>query len=123
MTELYKLVERFNGLYYKKFSVFPFSGKVTGLQKGLIKNGKMEGVWVRYHPNGQLRYKGNWKNNRQHGECAMYYENGQLRSKGNYKNGQEEGKWVFYSKDGSFEKRFSGIYKVLSHGYGVKISD
>ena len=91
MTDLQKdLVERNNGLYYKKFSLFPFSGEVTGLNKGLIKNGKMEGEWVRYYDNGQLRYKGNWKNNLEHGAFTTYHENGQLCCKGNFKNGEDE---------------------------------
>ena len=46
------LVER-NGLYYKKFSDIPFSGKVTqlplGLKRGLMKNGKIEGEWITYN--------------------------------------------------------------------------
>jgi hypothetical protein len=30
------------GVYYKKLSDVPFSGKVTGSYKGSIKNGKLE---------------------------------------------------------------------------------
>jgi hypothetical protein len=30
------------GLFYKKFSEVPFSGKTTGLQQGTFKNGKKE---------------------------------------------------------------------------------
>ena len=43
-----------DGNYYKKFSDVPFNGKVNGDIKGLIKNGKKEGTWVRYYENGQL---------------------------------------------------------------------
>ena len=83
-----------DGVYYKKFSDVPFSGKVTGLRNGSIKNGKFDGEWVGYYDNGQLRYKGN------------------------YKNGKREGAWVYYLTDGNLMKDFSGIYKN-----GVKISD
>ena len=47
------LVQR-EGIYYKKFSEVPFSGKLTGKEKGLIKNGKKEGEWVNYNSEGTL---------------------------------------------------------------------
>ena len=142
MTDLDKdLVER-KGLYYKKFSDVPFSGKVTGLNKGLIENGKEEGEWIAYYDNGQLSYKGNYENGKEEGEWIAYYDNGQLDSKGNYKNGKKEGEWiaywdngqldskgnykngwvedvwVSYEKDGTLFKNYSGTFMR-----GVKISD
>ena len=47
------LVKR-DGVFYKKFSEVPFSGKVTGSYKGLIKNGKREGEWVSYYSDGYM---------------------------------------------------------------------
>ena len=38
------LVKR-EGLYYKKFSDVPFTGKVTGIEQGKMKKGKKEGKW------------------------------------------------------------------------------
>jgi antitoxin component YwqK of YwqJK toxin-antitoxin module len=54
------LVER-DGLYYKKFSDVPFTGKVTGEEQGSFRNGKREGEWVWYHENGQLSRKITYK--------------------------------------------------------------
>ena len=53
-----------DGLYYKKFSEVPFSGKVTGLRNGSIKNGKAEGEWVVYDWDGILNEEttGTYKN-------------------------------------------------------------
>ena len=45
------------GLYYKKFSDVPFTGKVTGNTQGVFRNGKKHGPWVSYHENGQLESK------------------------------------------------------------------
>ena len=85
------LVER-DGLYYKKVTEVPFTGKVTGLQQGRFKNGVMEGPWVSYH------------------------ENGQLLSEGAFKNGKTEGPWVGYNEDGTVNKGNTGTYKN-----GVKV--
>ena len=106
------------GLFYKKFSEVPFSGKVTGKDNGSIKNGKKEGDWIGYYSDGQLMYKGNYKNGKQEGEWVTYFwSTGQLMRKGNYKNGKREGAWVDYEKDGTLDRERSGTFKN-----GVKIS-
>ena len=40
-----------NGLYYKKYTEVPFTGKVTGKTQGSFRNGKKHGVWVEYDRN------------------------------------------------------------------------
>jgi len=50
-----------DGLYYKKFTSFPFSGEIEGQFKGLFNDGKKEGAWEAYWDNGQLYYKGSFK--------------------------------------------------------------
>jgi len=93
------LVER-NDLYYEKFTNVPFTGKVTGKEKGSIKNGKRDGVWIGYHENGQLWYKQNYKNDEKDGAWVSYFDNGSLEYKGNYKNGKIDGAWVRYWTNG-----------------------
>ena len=82
------LVKR-DGLCYEKFSEVPFSGKVTGLTKGSIRNGKREGAWTHYYSNGQLSYKGNYKNGKMEGEWVSYFSDGYMipSNTGTYKNG------------------------------------
>ena len=94
------VVER-EGLYYKKFSDTPFTGK-----------------FIKYRVNGQLWRKGSYKNGKREGEWVFYHDNGQLWSKGSYKNGELEGEWVDYRKDGTVNRYLSGTFKN-----GKKISD
>ena len=84
------VVER-NGLHYAEsgFSGLPFTGEVTGKEKGKVKDGKKIGKWVGYHDNGDLRYRGSYKNGKEEGDWIYYYDNGQVSSKGNYKNGEK----------------------------------
>ena len=102
------LVQR-EGLYYKRFTDVPFTGKVTGQEQGSIKNGKREGAWVRYHENGQLGYKENYKNGKLEGAEVWYWDNGQLRHKGNFKNGKKDGYWISYW--GNDQLFYKGNYK------------
>jgi len=102
------LVKR-DGLYYKKFSDVPFTGKITGKTTGSFKNGKLDGSWISYHDNGQLMSKGDYKNGKSEGSWISYHDNGLLMSKGDYKNGNQEGSWVGYMDDGQL--RYKGDFK------------
>ena len=46
-----------DGLYYKKFTDVPFTGKVTGNTQGSFRNGKKHGPWVYYYDNGRVYQK------------------------------------------------------------------
>ena len=85
-----------NGLYYKKFTDVPFTGKEETyfksgqlLNTGYYKDGKQHGLWLSYHNNGQLEYKGHYKNGEEDGLWVSYHNNGQLEYRGHYKNGEE----------------------------------
>ena len=79
MGDLVKL----DGLYYKEFT-----GKITGKEQGIIKNGKREGPWIYYYDNGQVMCKGTWKDGKHQGPWVYYWDNGQVFSKGTYKDGK-----------------------------------
>ena len=98
------LVER-DGLYYKKFTEVPFTGKTTGQKQGSFKNGKKNGPWFIYWENGQLWEKGIYKDGKEHGPRVVYYSTGQLGSKGTYKNGKRDGPWVHYHGDGQLSSK------------------
>jgi hypothetical protein len=113
------LVERpkWSGIYYKKFTEVPFTGKVTGQTQGSFKDGKQDGPQVTYHDNGQLWGKGTFKNGKGDGLWVRYYDNGQLHYKGTYKDGKRYGFWVYYNKDGTVWRKGTGTYKN-----GVKVN-
>jgi antitoxin component YwqK of YwqJK toxin-antitoxin module len=108
--KLYDLVGR-EGVFYKRFTDVPFTGKVTGLSQGKLKNGKKVGPWVEYHVNRQLSSKGTFKNGKPEGPRVEFWSNGQLLSKGTWKNGKKEGPWVFYHEDGTVWESYTGTYK------------
>ena len=106
------------GLYYKKFTAVPFTGKTAGRVQGTLRNGKRHGPWVRYYDNGQLYYKGTYKNGKWDGPYVRYYENGQFWTEGTLKVGEEDGPWVYYLPNGTVYGKRTGTFKN-----GVKISD
>jgi antitoxin component YwqK of YwqJK toxin-antitoxin module len=118
------LVER-DGLYYKKVSDVPFTGKITGKSQGSLKDGKLngrvwekitykdmnkEGPYVTYHDNGGVREKITYKDGNIEGPYVSYHDNGQLDSKGTYKDGTPvDGPWVSYHDNGQLKSK--GTYK------------
>ena len=118
-------LEERDGLYYKKLTDVPYTGKVTGHNlTGSLKDGKQEGTWVFIWSKDQIWYKGNRKNGKRVGTWVYYHDNGQLWEKGNYKNGKKHGAWVWYWKNGQL--KYKDNYKngkkhgaqVLYHNNG-----
>ena len=118
-VEVEDLVKR-EGLYYKKSTSVPFSGKVTGKEQGRIKNGKKEGRWEIYNKNGRVEKEITFRNGKETGSEVRYkyHSNGQLNYKGDYRNDKKEGSWVSYRDNGTVNKKITGTYKN-----GKKISD
>jgi antitoxin component YwqK of YwqJK toxin-antitoxin module len=109
------LVKR-DGIFYKKFSTVPFTGKTTGKTQGTFRNGKEHGPWVRYHKNGQLEYKGTYEDGKLDGPWVFYWKDGQLLSKGTYTDGKRDGPWVFYNSNRTINVNSTGTFKD-----GVKV--
>lgn len=107
-----------DGLYYKKFSDVPFTGRMEGIYQGYVKNGKEDGPWIFTYYNGGLWRKGNYIDGKENGYWVLFRTTGRLWEKGNYKDGKRVGRWVRYDSDGNLDTEWSGVYKD-----GVKISD
>lgn len=110
-SETYDNLVKRNGLYYEKFSVTPFTGKIQGSWQGTIKNGKRNGIWHRYYEQGQLWWKCNFKDGLREGQCIDYYINGNISYKANYKNDITVGYIYHYNKDGTLDEELSGYYE------------
>ena len=96
------LVQRKNGLRYKKYAKGPF----TGIQESFYENnnpfilrpflmsrtnfgyGKLDGLGERFHENGQLEYIGNYKDGKKDGPWEFFDEDGNLTETEEYKDGE-----------------------------------
>ena len=136
------LVKR-EGLYYKKFTDVPFTGKTDEGRfqrsfqhgkyhgpyeyyhgngqlwiRGTYENGKNEGPSEGYYDTGQLMVRGNHKNNIKDGSWERYFDDGRIQYKGKYKNDNREGSWESYKSDGTVDEEGTGVFKN-----GVKVSE
>jgi len=109
-----ELVQMDNGLWTKKLSDEPISGKVYGyfgeikplkkIHKGNLLNGKKEGNWKSfYHSTGKKKDEENYKDGNLDGLRTEWYENGNLKSITSHKktrNRIEKIKYVEYYENG-----------------------
>jgi len=94
---------------------------------GILKDGKPDGLWTLYYPNGMIRmrvflvngkqeglrtdwyrdgskeFEGNYLDDKQSGVCRFWYNNGQLELEGEFKKGRFSGDHIRWYKDGSIK--------------------
>lgn len=73
--------------------------------RSTFKDGQQDGLWVRFHENGQLADIANYKDGELDGLQETYYINGQLNLRANYKDGNLDGLRVTYYGDGKLQER------------------
>lgn len=105
-----QLIEK-EGIYYKKDSDTPFTGKINGLEEGSFLNGSRDGFWITYFKTRNPLQEATYKNGMLEGPFKTYQYNGQIRSKGVYKQGKKNGLWITYKNDGSVWELLSGTYE------------
>ena len=64
-------------------------------------DGKKEGDFRKYFPDGKLMTKGNYLNDQLDGEFVVYYNNGSIEISGKYKNGIKQGNWDYFTEEGT----------------------
>ncbi len=92
---------KIDSIIYKPGTKEPFNGTWKGEMDSSkiefdVVNGKKEGSFRSYYPNGQILMSGGMKNNRNEGEWKYFYDNGQIESFGLFKNDRADGKWTWY---------------------------
>jgi uncharacterized protein len=111
---------KFNGAFLKDTPVgihryFDQTGKVSRSEeydnqgkligKGLVDlEGKRQGQWTNYYPDGSIKSKGSYKENLKEGNWEFYHENGQVEQKGSYKGNLFSGEWYWYYENGNLKR-------------------
>ena len=62
---------------------------------GETMNGKREGRWMSFFPNGKMQSECFYVDGLNHGKTKVYLENGKLLYEGEYVNGEKAGEWTF----------------------------
>ena len=104
-----------NNVYIKKFSDEIVNGKVFQMfgdmkvPLGKMKDGKKEGKWIYWYPNGQKKSVLTYKDEKLDGLFTIWYENGQKKVKRTYKDGEPDGLETKWYENG--QKRLEETWK------------
>ncbi len=69
----------------------------------ILKNGKADGLWLEWYPDGMLRYKAYWKNGLGNGKWEYFFPNGRLRSESFYIDDIAQGIYRSYFENGQLQ--------------------
>ena len=97
-------------------------GVLTG--EGVLDDlGHEQGLWKEYHPNGQVKSRGEYKDGKRIGPWMFFHANGKEEQKGEYdKKGRAQGPWKWYYESGNLLRE--EIYvNDLQEGIMIEYSD
>jgi antitoxin component YwqK of YwqJK toxin-antitoxin module len=103
--------------------------------EGSVENGKKEGLWIFYYPDGKKNKEINYKVGIENGIWLMWHENGNLYIEQSKINGKTNGLWKEYYENGKIKEigeYIEGVYtpkdfwdeegnQLLKNGNGKKI--
>ena len=93
-----------NGITYYFNEDTPFTGKVIDKKdRNYYTDGKPDGKWVTFFPNGALKSIENWKNGKLNGKYVIYQENGLKVMQTSYINGNDNGEYFLYHENGNLQ--------------------
>ena len=87
---------------------------------GKLLNGKREGTWKFYYPNGKIKEIADYKADSFHGKRIAYYENGNIYTSAHYNMGVFVDSFFLYFNNGQLRSecwfdssgKAQGIYKI-----------
>ena len=80
--------------YWSGHSSKSYRGRKWG--HGMVKDGKKEGPWTFYYPNGIPKMKTTYERGVMNGVTSYYWSRGWLKERGMVKNGSRVGEWESY---------------------------
>ena len=97
---------KFNDAYYKvkklkrKSKDFEFYWKNGNIMArgNFVGNLTVDGQWLWYYENGNIRSKVNYRHGFKHGLFQYYYKNGNIKIQGKYKKDKRIGIWLINGK-------------------------
>lgn len=82
-------------------------------EKGEIRDGKREGLWEFYYPDGKLMARENYSGGRLHGRSVSFYPDGVIAQTENWENDLLEDSAFYFHPNGRLHRR--GIYRAAMY--------
>lgn len=76
------------------------------IEEGYYKDGRKEGKWTKYYPNGKVEHTLTFQNNKLDGLAVFYYKNGKRKEEGIWKKNRWVGDYKYYYKNGNLRNEW-----------------
>jgi hypothetical protein len=87
-----------------KWFTVSFNDQGYKVDEGLIVNGKPEGLWIEWYPNGQEKSSGPFVNGVMDGVFTVWHDNGKIFKTEEWVRGVPQGKWREWNTEGTLAK-------------------
>jgi antitoxin component YwqK of YwqJK toxin-antitoxin module len=88
------------------------------VSQGIVTtDGKKEGPWIDYYPEGNKKAEGYYNNGLKNNTWIYYYPKGSVEQTGSYQNGKLSGQWKWYYRNGNLRKEEYFIFGLLDGEY------
>jgi len=87
---------------------------------GALSNGKREGQWYAFFPDGSIQTDAFYINGIEHGDYIVYRDNGHPIYKGHYEHGNCDGTWYWFDENGKQIKKIKADAKTIACEYCKK---
>ena len=117
---LFVLVAAFSGCYYYDHSKvkkrFYLNGQVKEIDS--VKNGKKNGLFVRFDADGTVTDSGHYKNDSIDGTMLSFFHNGKIDRIAHYKMEAADGWFIFFTETGDTQRmdldnNYKALYSVI----------
>ena len=114
---------RYTILFFLLLS-YSLIGQEASPKKELIKNGKSY-EYILYHDNGQIAQKGTISNQKLEGVWVRFSPEGKKLSQGTFTHGKKTGKWFFWNEKGLIEAYFKDnkLVSAVSWNEGQSLAE
>jgi len=100
--------------------VAEFYPNLQEFRGGGLNEGKRNGQWYAFFPDGAVQVDAFYVNGNEHGHYTVYRENGTAYYKGHYDNGICDGTWYWYDENGNQTKKIKANKNTIACGYCKK---
>jgi hypothetical protein len=81
---------------------------------GGLKDGKRDGKWFAFFPDGTIQTEAFYVDGKEHGDYNVFRENGKPIYKGHYNHGICDGTWVWYDENGNQTKKIKADKNTMA---------
>jgi len=97
--------DRIDGKWIKYFDLAGADSLPVIMESGIYEIGERKGIWSSFYPSGEIYTEGQYNQKKLDGEWIIYHKNGNIKQTGMYKDGWATGEFNMFYPSGNIKNR------------------